>query len=254
VIIGGGGYWMGPDDGERQPVTLTVPFRILPTELTQAQWAAITGAAPAAGCPTGPELPVVCVTWREAVEAANQLSAAHGLRAAYQIDGDDVRWDPSASGWRLPTEAEWEFVARARGSRWLAGRALPRPDVRGRQRVDRRGRLPLRRRLRRAGPRSPRARANPYGVYDLAGNAAEWVWDREGPPATRAQADPTGSATGDRRLVKGGHWRTPAARLTPGAREAEAPSTRREDVGVRFARSIVGDWVSAGKPGPTATP
>lgn len=253
MIIGGGGYWMGPDDGERQPVTLTVPFRILPTELTQAQWAAITGAAPAAGCPTGPELPVVCVTWREAVEAANQLSAAHGLRAAYQIDGDDVRWDPSASGWRLPTEAEWEFVARG-GARdgWPVVRSPDRMCAVGNVWTGADG-FPCDDGFAELAPVAKGA-ANPYGVYDLAGNAAEWVWDREGPPATRAQADPTGSATGDRRLVKGGHWRTPAARLTPGAREAEAPSTRREDVGVRFARSIVGDWVSAGKPGPTATP
>ena len=66
--------------------------------------------------------------------------------------------------------------------------------------------------------------------------------------ATRAQADPTGSPTGDRRLVKGGHWRTPAARLTPGAREAEAPATRREDVGVRFSRSLAGDELSAVSP------
>lgn len=118
ILISGGTFSMGSPSGERQrqedeiqhDVTVS-SFYIDPYEVTQSDYTAIMGENPSHF--TGENLPVENVTWYDVVEYCNRLSESRGLTPVYTIDGNTVSWDRSANGYRLLTEAEWEYAARA---------------------------------------------------------------------------------------------------------------------------------------------
>ncbi len=135
-------------------------------------------------------LPVVGVSWLTAVDFCNQLSLRHGLEPYYAVDGDKVTIARGKHhGFRLPTEAEWEYACRA-GTQtkwhfgddprlldeyeWHAGNSQGRP--------------------RPVGTRKP----NPWGLYDMHGNVPEWCWDRYDAKyySQREAIDPPGSSRG----------------------------------------------------------
>jgi len=131
ILVEGGTFDMGDTfgdgDNDEKPVhkvTLS-SFEIGKTEVTQAQWVAVMGSNPASF--RGDSLPVERVSWYDAVEFCNKLSELSGLLPCYSIDKsrkdpnntssyDDVQWlitcDFTANGYRLPTEAEWEYACR----------------------------------------------------------------------------------------------------------------------------------------------
>lgn len=165
-------------------------------------------------------IPVHGVTWFDAVAWCNEASRADGLPPAYTIDGRDVVWDLSSDGYRLPTEAEWEWAARG-GSRaatygpleevaWTAADGVHGPQPVGKK------------------------RANPYGLVDAIGNVWEWCWD---------YADPARYA--DYRSLRGGGWADEAWSCRASVRRGSAPDAVLEDVGFRVARG------PAGSPGAT---
>ncbi|MDO4288562.1 MAG: formylglycine-generating enzyme family protein [Eubacterium sp.] len=118
ILLEGGEATIGSPEDERQrqadetrhQVTLS-PFYLDPFEVTQADYTALMGENPSHF--QGDDLPVDSVTWYDAVAYCNALSEARGLTPVYTIDGTRVIWDRSADGYRLPTEAEWEYAARA---------------------------------------------------------------------------------------------------------------------------------------------
>ncbi|MDP6462243.1 MAG: protein kinase, partial [Gemmatimonadota bacterium] len=119
VEIPAGSFTMGSASGEsgrggdekQHQVTLTRGFSMSATEVTQAQWESVMGSNPSRF--KGGALPVEKVSWFDAVKFCNALSEGAGLQAAYQIRGESVEWDRDANGYRLPTEAEWEYACRA---------------------------------------------------------------------------------------------------------------------------------------------
>jgi len=157
-------------------------------------------------------LPAVNVSWFEAVDHCNRLSAREGLTPAYAVTGDDVAWDRAAEGYRLPTEAEWEHACRAgtTGPRygeldeiaWYRGNSGERPH--------------------RGGEKAP----NAWGLYDMLGNVWEWCWDVYDAEVYK-----------DYRVIKGGGWFDEHWSCRAGVRRRTMPGLRIDDLGFRLARN-----------------
>ena len=118
VLISGGTFEMGSPDTEnwrledevRHTVTIS-DFYMGIYEVTQAEYAEVAGENPSSF--SGDDLPVEMVSWMDAVKYCNSRSEKEGLTPAYTVEGQTVTWNRSADGYRLPTEAEWEYACRA---------------------------------------------------------------------------------------------------------------------------------------------
>ena len=179
--------------------------------------------------------PVVCVSWFDAVHYCNWLSAKEGLRPAYTISGANVSWDRNANGYRLPTDAEWEYACRAgtttpffTGQRISASQANYNgtlPYNNGNRGLFRRTTTPV-------GTFPP----NAWGLYDMHGNVYEWCWDIHGYPGSNPVTDPIGDSTGDYRINRGGGWSSPGKWLRSAVRDGDLPETASLNLGFRLAR------------------
>lgn len=118
VLVQGGTFQMGSPEEEAwrsedevlHMVTVS-DFYMSAYELTQAEYQEITGENPSSF--SGEDLPVENISWLDAVSYCNTRSEREGLTPAYTVEGSDVTWDRGADGYRLPTEAEWEYACRA---------------------------------------------------------------------------------------------------------------------------------------------
>ena len=212
----------GRDDHELQhKVTLTRDFWLGKTEVTQDQWKAVMGNNPAKI--KGKDHPVERVSWYDCVDFCNVLSELEGLTPAYRVSGENVTWNESADGYRLPTEAEWEYACRAGTTGPFAG-DLDEMAIYS---------LNSGRKTRAVGMR----KANPWGLHDMHGNVAEWCWD----PYVRDYGegwviDPTGPDEGLYRVERGGNWHFNAMGCRSASRGTDKSGTRRNRVGLRLAR------------------
>jgi len=247
----------GPSWGENQhDVTLTRAFWMSETEVTQAQWLAVfPGSNPSGFSPTNAYAEDLCrpveqVSWFMAAAYMNALSAAqmptltacydlslcNGSAAAADIFCTDVPSISDCTGYRLPTEAEWEYAARAGTETatyngnltesdctnttllpiaWFCGNALSETHaVQGKD-------------------------ANDWGLYDMLGNVWEWVGDRYGSYGLiGVLTDPTGPNTGDYRVFRGGSWDNSAFYVRAAMRDYVPPDFRYFALGFRPARSV----------------
>jgi formylglycine-generating enzyme required for sulfatase activity len=227
VAIPPGTFTMGSPDAEEgrssdEPlhfVTLTQGFWLQATEVTQAQYQSVMGANPSSfnGCA---DCPVERVSWHDAVAYVNALSDREGLTRCY--DGEQFV-GVGCVGYRLPTEAEWEYAARAgtTGARYGDLDAIAwYSDNAGR-------------RTRPVGQKQ----ANAWGLHDMLGNVWEWVHDWYGSYPGRA-TDPSGPSSGTGRLVRGGSFAGGGSYLRAASRGSYSPRSRGFNIGFRVARSI----------------
>lgn len=217
VVLPPGRFDMGGPEADAQPrrsVEISRRFAMGQFEVTVAQYRRYCRAA-SVPCPAAHRrTPVVNVSWE----------AAQGY----------TRWLSRETGhtYRLPTEAEWEYAARAgtQGAFWW-GRRSPR----GRAVCMDCGTRP---------PRGPRhvgtTRPNRFKLYDMAGNVSEWVEDvyRADAYGRLGRRDPVLGGDGAVRVRRGGGWRAPRARLGSGTRGRSAAREGRGDVGFRVVREL----------------
>jgi len=245
ALIPAGTFRMGnitdhPDGFERErpvhEVTITRPFLMARTPVTQEQYEAVMGSNPSRF--KGPDLPVERVTWYEAVEFCNEISRRKGLDPCYSGSGTSIVCDFTANGYRLPTEAEWEYACRAgTETDFYTGN------------MTHSGSSPLDPALGRAGWYGGNSgstthpvgekEANAFGLNDMHGNVLEWCWDWYGSDyyAYSPAEDPRGPATGTRRVLRGGCWFDIARYCRSANRFSYYPDYRYYFYGFRLVRT-----------------
>ena len=142
----------------------------------------------------------------------------------------------SATGFRLPTEAEWEYACRAGAAHVFDG-----IDVLTSQMANINGTYPYngaKGTFRRTSVPVGRFRPNAWGFFDMTGNVAEWTADRYCAYATAPVSDPVGTCSNPLRVVRGGSWKSAAAAARCGARAAQDPRARDGTIGVRLAHDL----------------
>ena len=219
AFVQGGSFTMG-SGGD---VIRINSFVIGKNEVTEGEYEAVTGKNPSKN-PKGANYPVENVSWFDAVEYCNRLSARDGLTPAYTGSGVSVQCDFSANGYRLPTEAEWEFAAKggivaSRLYRYAGGNTLA--DV---------GWYQARSQTNRSKHPVSQKKANDLGLYDMSGNVYEWCWDWENPPSGSSSKDA-------RRVVRGGAYCYGEANAEVTSRFGVRPTDWGEYIGFRIARN-----------------
>jgi len=226
------------DNEAEHAVTLTHGFWMGTTEVTQGQYKALMGTNPVVsqtdcgnfGNTAGPadDEPVYCVSWVDAANLANAANVKEGLESCYVVSGESVSWPKGlgCTGYRLPTESEWEVAARGGGSGIYAGGN----DLGGLGwNADNSGG-----RTHPVGQKS----ANGYGLYDMSGSVWEWTWDTYGNYPAGSVTDPTGASDGPLRVNRGGSWVNTAVLARAANRRRFDPGYRFNNLGFRLSRTI----------------
>jgi len=257
VRIQGGTFTMGsPEDelerqdyeGQRQVTVST--FYMGKYEVTQKEYQEIMGSNPSVF--KGDNLPVENVSWYDAVEYCNKRSQKEGLTPAYAINknqkdlnniniNDNVKWtvmwNRSANGYRLPSEAEWEYACRA-------GTTTPfcTGDNITTSQANYNGRYPYNNNDKGISYKKPLPvgsfEPNAWGLYDMHGNIWEWCWDWYNVDfSNEAKTDPMGAFSGAGRVVRGGSWAAPAEYARSASRVPNYPNRRYNYLGFRLVRS-----------------
>ena len=239
VLIPAGSFQMGSPDREtgrnnnegQVPVTISKPFLMSDTEVTQEQWTEVMGNSPWDGAvenafaKKGPRFPAVGITWDEAVAFCKELTESE--REAGKIDSD--------VSYSLPTEAQWDYACRA-GSRkaysfghdasqlgdfaWWGG------DVGD-------GNASEERYAHEVAKKNP----NKWMLFDLHGNVSEWCQDGSA-EELRGGTDPVAPAIGHERAVRGGSWEEGGFALRCASRSFGSSASSSFSRGLRVVRNV----------------
>lgn len=231
VYVEGGTFQMGSDEKIAEQdevpvheVTLS-SYYIGKFEVTQQLWQYIMENNPSHF--KGIIRPVTNVSWNSCILFCNALSRKAGLEECYYVDGDSYRMDIDRNGYRLPTEAEWEFASiggtKSKGYKF-SGSTISKKVVWFRTNS---GFV-----THPVGKLAP----NELGIYDMSGNVWEWCWDWYATYTSEPQVDPTGPKTGVLRVDRGGSFYDFARWCRPFKRDFNAPTDIDVNIGLRLVR------------------
>lgn len=252
ILVSGGTYLMGSPDSERQrqederqhKVTIS-DFYVDPYEVTQRDYTSVTGENPSIF--EGGDLPVENVTWYDAIKYCNARSARCGLTPAYSIKGHTVSWNRSANGYRLLTEAEWEYVTRAGTSTIYNFGNQVHSDL-----CNFEGSYPYLIEENYVQNTNPevvtsynRGRTiavselapNAFGLYNTHGNVSEWCFDYYGDYDGDDSVNPVGAVSGCLRVNRGGGYNDFGKHLRSAYRSATNPVDADQNLGFRICRT-----------------
>jgi formylglycine-generating enzyme required for sulfatase activity len=234
VHVQGGTFQMGTTGGvsDEKPVhrvTLS-DFYIGKYEVTQGEYKALMGKSPSDSSKgIGDNYPVNKVNWNEAVEYCNALSLKEGLTPVYSGSGNNVSCNFNANGYRLPTEAEWEYAARggnsSRNYTYAGSNSLGNVGWYSENSGSKNHPV---------GQKQP----NELGLYDMTGNVWEWCWDWYGSYSSGSQSDPEGTSAGTGRVGRGGCWLNIARFSRTARRSSSDPTSRNTYLGFRVVRGL----------------
>ena len=243
IRVEGGTFQMGTPSGggsdERPVHTVTLKsFSISKYQVTQKEWYEIMGTTirqqrdmenrPLSILGEGDNYPMYYVNWYEVVEYCNRRSIKEGLEPVYRGSGNNIICDWSKNGYRLPTEAEWEYAAKGGTKEYIT------TEYSGSNSVgavawyyDNSNNS--------SHPVGTKA-ANNLGIYDMSGNVWEWCWDWYGDYTSSSQTDPRGAVSGPGRVLRGGSWNNWSVNVRSAVRFNYTPSKWRNDIGFRLVR------------------
>jgi formylglycine-generating enzyme required for sulfatase activity len=269
VFVKGGTFQMGSNDGsnDEKPVhsVKVSDFYINEFQVTQREWREVMGYNPSffkatkgflgIGRRTDEEsnnLPIEQVSWYDVLVFCNKLSIKEGLIPVYSISNStnpsnwgsvptsrNSTWDAvtcnwNANGYRLPTEAEWEYAARG-GNKFFTLSGVEGYKYSGSNNIDEvawywdnsgKKTQPV-------GIKKP----NELGIYDMSGNVLEWCWDYYGSYSSNSQTNPKWANSGSIRVYRGGSWGRDAEGCRVADRNNYIPSYRDRHIGFRLLRS-----------------
>ena len=213
------------DEFPLQEVPL-VAYLISPREITRQQWAM---AMPDYTLATEEkDLPITNITFDDAVQFCNEKSRLDGLQPCYEILGNGMNCDFTANGYRLPTEAEWEYAAKgARRDDYSFYSGSTVADVVGWYYAN------SSRRLHPVGQKQP----NQLKLHDLSGNAAEWVWNWYAPYTQSIETPFAGPDSGKDKVIRGGSYLDREHELRVTNRGHVRPFTKADNIGFRVVRT-----------------
>ena len=207
----------------RHQVEITRDFYVGQYPVSQGLWEAIMGSNPSEK--RGANLPVDTVSWSDCIQFCNTLSKKEGKELVYSVSGKRVICNWSANGYRLLTESEWEYAARANQNILYAGSDKTKKVA---WHFWNSGVKPHS-----VGLKKP----NDFGLYDMSGNVSEWVWDWFGDYSEETMIDPTGPKTGSYRVHRGGSWDKHDLHLRVSNRDKGKPTDRYKYLGFRLGCS-----------------
>ena len=243
VKVAGGIFWMGADEDEKgsdsdedfQHEVRVNSFEMSKYEVTVWEWSEYAKAT-GSRMPDKPvwgfkdNYPVNKVTWQQAISYCNWLSKKAGLQPVYGMNGPRYVCNFKANGYRLPTEAEWEFAAKG-------GKLAAEKKYSGSDKADRVAwhKLNSKGTPHTVGTKDP----NELGIYDMSGNLWEWCWDWYSTDYYKKAIgnNPKGPDMGDKRVVRGGSWDSKLEYLRPANRISTYPDKTHEFYGFRVVRS-----------------